>query len=477
MNGETGIAPAQEALSDRELVAGTREGDESAFEELYRRYRGRIKTFVRGLVHDDARAEDITQEAFFSALRRLRATDSEIAFKPWIYEIARNAAIDSYRRTSRSEEVSIDADDLTPSDRVRLVGASVPDSVLVVKERLDHLRGALDELSDTHHRIIVMRELEGLSYREIGERLELSRPAVESTLFRARRRLEREYEELDTGRRCHSMRGVIARMAEGIEPNGDARRLARHLRRCSLCRRRARELGVAAPTVSGRFVAKVGALLPLPAFLRRRGQAAAGGADANVGTLGTMLVPTAHVTATVAERAVAVVAAAAIAGAGGAMLATPGPGPEGSAPPAAGAVHNEGSSAVTRAVVREGEREGAEAAPIGLDRITDRAAALTAPARTGFGSLGTNAPAPAPAPRTSGTQGMPLPALPKLPLEERRRTERGEGESGNGSSALGVRLEGIAEVAPPAGENVAPLVEAAKIDESPGGLLRAAVVS
>src|SRR5436190_6499568 len=97
------------APTDAALVASVRAGEDTAFEELYRRYRPRINAFVRRFVRDDGRAEDVTQEAFLSALRRMRATDSAIAFKPWIYEIARNAAIDSHRRSRRTEEVSMEA--------------------------------------------------------------------------------------------------------------------------------------------------------------------------------------------------------------------------------------------------------------------------------------------------------------------------------------------------------------------------------
>jgi RNA polymerase sigma factor (sigma-70 family) len=310
--------------TDSELVARVRDGEDAAFEELYRRYQRRIVAFVRRLVGDEARAEDVTQEAFFSALRRLRVTDSEIIFKPWIYEIARNAAIDLYRRTSRAEEVSINADDLLrPSDRRRLVGSRAPDAALFAKERLNHLRGALDELSETHHRVLVMRELEGLSYREIGDRLELSRPAVESALFRARRRLEAEYEELDTGRRCTAMGTVIARLAEGVESRTDAFRLARHARRCSACRRRARELGVEPLTRPSRL-ARVAALFPLPALLRRRsgdgvGPEAASASQAG-GTFGPMVLPGTQLGAAVAERVAALATAAALAGAGSALL-------------------------------------------------------------------------------------------------------------------------------------------------------------
>jgi RNA polymerase sigma factor (sigma-70 family) len=330
MSAAGSVVVAPEAVpSDTELVAAVRAGEDSAFEELYRRYRRRIAVFVRRLVRDEGRAEDVTQEAFFSALRRMRATDSEIAFKPWIYEIARNAAIDSWRRGSRSEEVSIDhAEALRPSDRSRLVGSTSPDSALIAKERMEHLRGALDELSDAHHRIIVMRELEGLSYREIGERLELTRPAVESTLFRARRRLEHEYGELEAGRRCDSMAQVIARMAEGIEARGDASRLARHARRCGPCRRRARQLGVE-PLAIRRAAARAAALLPLPGLLRRRGDQAGQAGAASGGHAGGALTPLGgalgELGVALGERAAALAAAVALAGAGGAVLSGAGP--------------------------------------------------------------------------------------------------------------------------------------------------------
>src|ERR671915_780274 len=293
----------------RELVEAARRGDDPAFEELYRRYHPRIAAYVRRIVRDPARAEDLAQDAFFSALRRMRATDSDIAFKPWIFEIARNATIDHWRRSNRAEEVSVEADDqLRQSDRVRLVGAAGPHSTLVDKERFEHLRGAFDELSDVHTRILVMRELEGLSYREIAERLDLSRASVESALFRARRRLESEYADISEGRRCATMRGVIVRIAEGAGGKREVGRLARHARRCHVCRRRARELGVdPMPRLSG-LAEKAAAFLPLPFVLRRGG---------GHGVLSNLAPAGGQVSAVVAERAAALVAAAAIAGASG----------------------------------------------------------------------------------------------------------------------------------------------------------------
>lgn len=209
----------------------------------------------------------------------------------------------------------MDADEgLRASDRHRLVGLDdSPDAALITKERLDHLQGAFDELSDVHTRVLVMRELEGMSYREIGKQLDLTRPAVESALFRARRRLEAEYSELSEGRRCDAMALTIARIARGVHREAEEHRLARHARRCHSCRRHARELGIEPLSALGALRKKAAALLPLPWLLRRSGGDGGGitgffGAGANAAPL--------------AERAAALVAVAALAGAGGAALGT-----------------------------------------------------------------------------------------------------------------------------------------------------------
>ena len=331
-----GIAEyVSEASSDAVLVAAVRAGDDAAFEELYRRYQPGLARFVRGRVRDHGRAEDVTQEAFVSALRRLRQNDAEIAFRPWVYEIARNATIDLHRRSSRAEEVSIDVDGaLAPADARRLSADGAPDSSMLRRERFDHLRGALDELSETHHRVIVLRELEGRSYREIGEFMELSPAAVESTLFRARRKLEKEYEELDTGRRCRVVDMAIKRLAEGVESDRDRLRLDRHARRCSACRRRARQLRVE-PLLEERprrLAARAAAFLPLPAFARPTAESDAvkeacntAGSCAPASAGSAALAPSIEIASGAAGKIVAVIATAAVIGGGGATLGGVGP--------------------------------------------------------------------------------------------------------------------------------------------------------
>ena len=76
------IATAGTETTDADLVAAVCAGDDAAFEELYRRYQKRIAAFVCGMLRDEARCEDVAQEAFMSALRRMRETDAEINFKP-----------------------------------------------------------------------------------------------------------------------------------------------------------------------------------------------------------------------------------------------------------------------------------------------------------------------------------------------------------------------------------------------------------
>jgi RNA polymerase sigma factor (sigma-70 family) len=251
-------------------VAATRAGDDRAFECLYERYQRRIAAYVQGMVKDHGRAEDITQEVFISALRRMRETDRPIIFKPWVYEIAKNACIDAFRRSRRAEEISYDADGgLGPSDHGRLVSSSpAPDAAVDTRMTLDTLRGAFGGLSETHHDILVMRELEGLSYREIGQRLGMSRPSVESTLFRARRRLTEEYEELASGERCTRIQSLIADTDGRRMGVRDERRMARHVSHCQPCRRAAYAAGIDIDRRSLRE--KIAALLPLPAVVKRR---------------------------------------------------------------------------------------------------------------------------------------------------------------------------------------------------------------
>jgi len=263
--------PISQDRSDAELVAAVRSGSDAAFAELYSRYSHRIGTHVRSMVGDHGRAEDITQEIFIAALRRMRETERPIAFKAWIYEIAKNACIDNFRRSHRAQEVSLDADvGLSSADRVRLTAVTTLDTAFDTKQALHDLRGAFGGLSDSHHEILVLRELEGRSYHDIGERLGMSRPVVESTLFRARRRLAEEYEELTSGRRCEFVRRMVDSGPQYSLGIRDRRRMARHFAHCQACRSHARLAGFDQSILNmPNVAAKIAALSPI-GLLRAR---------------------------------------------------------------------------------------------------------------------------------------------------------------------------------------------------------------
>jgi RNA polymerase sigma factor (sigma-70 family) len=404
--------------SDAGLVAAVRRGDDRAFETLYQRYHRRIAAYVYGMVNDYGRAEDITQEVFISALRRMRETERPIAFKPWVYEIAKNACIDQFRRSKRAE------DGLGAADYGRLVttGPS-PDAAVDAKQQLAHLCGAFGGLSDTHHEILVLRELEGLSYRQIGEKMGLSRPSVESTLFRARRRLTEEYDELVSGQRCVRIQAIISTAATGMLGTRDSRRVARHVAHCQPCRRQAVASGLDTATLAPRPVrervaAKVAALLPLP-VIRRRGEEVASvpAGSSLAGQVAMYAEPMMAGWTKAAAAAATLVLAGGVAGVGSRLSSEPIPAShEGRAsgavaPSSAPAVRSEPRDSVKRAA--RGERARVRG-------VARRQPASTAPT-TGADSQPADTPAqggPAPAAAPADpTRVVPREALPTDPSE------------------------------------------------------------
>ena len=296
MTGQMGPTLSLTALSppgsEQTLVDAARAGSDQAFSELYARYQDRIRAFILAKVHDHGRAEDIAQEVFISALRRLRSSEQAIAFKPWIYEIAKNACIDEFRRNRRTSEVSLDADEELASGRRGLMAiAPTPPAAVESKLQLDDLQGAFGGLSENHHRLLVMREFEGRSYTEIAASTGMSLAMVESALFRARRKLSEEYDELASGRRCEQVQVAIesgrmrALRSIGIR---ERRQLTRHLAHCQPCRREARLAGVDEALVKPRSIAaRIAALLPFPLWRWPWHGGSGGPGGAGAGSRGT----------------------------------------------------------------------------------------------------------------------------------------------------------------------------------------------
>ena len=188
------IGPADErraAEVDPDLASleRARAGDNGAFEALVLRYQARIVNYASAMVHDAGAAEDVAQETFVRAWRALGRFRGESTFKTWLYRIATNVArthLDRRGRRARIADRSLDdeAEPLQAGD----VPSPAPDAetALVRREAIDR---ALSELPDELRQALVLRDVEGLDYKEIAGVTGAPIGTVESRIFRARRRL------------------------------------------------------------------------------------------------------------------------------------------------------------------------------------------------------------------------------------------------------------------------------------------------
>ena len=171
------LGPALRTQPDRRLVALVREGYETAFEEIVRRYGKALTRYAAAIV--GPRSEDVTQDAFSKALLALRRNDAEIELRPWLFRIVRNTALNELRDRPPSPEVLAEA----------IAGGSNPAEELERREELADLMRRLQSLPEPQRAAIVMRELEGLSHEEIAAALGLSGGAARQAIYRARQAL------------------------------------------------------------------------------------------------------------------------------------------------------------------------------------------------------------------------------------------------------------------------------------------------
>lgn len=243
---------------------------DASFELLFQDHRDGIYVYALRMLRDHARAEDVVQEVFVSAMRAMRAGQRPRHVRAWLHEIARRACIDQWRGVTRRGEVSYDAPEmLSPADSGRLTLGE--DSVLRAAEdheSLDTLRTAFTDLPPLQHSVLVQRELEGRSPGEIAERLGVSQTVVEGQLARGRRQLTRTYRELQSGERCAATRELSAATLERTLGIRERQRMASHLRSCERCQRHARTLGLDPRSLERRIFTQALLLLPLPLFRR-----------------------------------------------------------------------------------------------------------------------------------------------------------------------------------------------------------------
>jgi RNA polymerase sigma factor (sigma-70 family) len=253
--------------ADRRLTQQAIQGDDGAFAAIFDRYHQRLYRYCLAIVGNTQDAQDALQNTMVKVLRALPGEGRQIELKPWLYRIAHNESIELLRRRRdiRRLDAELAAPGLEPAEEV------------ASRERLRRLISDLDELPERQRGALVMRELAGLDYAEIGTALGTSSAVARQTLYEARLSLR----GMDEGR-AMSCAAVTRALSDGDGRVTRRRDLRAHLRSCAGCRRfragiEARELDLVA-------------LSPLPpavaaGMLERLlgGSAAAGGAAGALG--------------------------------------------------------------------------------------------------------------------------------------------------------------------------------------------------
>lgn len=193
------VRPAVEGPTDEELVERIRNGDRAAMRRLVERHQRRLYQLALGILKDHEDALDVVQEAFIKVHVNLSKFKGDSAFYTWIYRITYNLAIDAVRKSGRGKQVDVDDDMLTDEGaQYEPYGeqSQSPQKAVLRGELGAHLQRALATLSENHRAILVMREVDGLSYEELSAILNVPKGTVMSRLFHARQKMQavlREY--------------------------------------------------------------------------------------------------------------------------------------------------------------------------------------------------------------------------------------------------------------------------------------------
>jgi len=196
---------SQEKMSkldeDKELIARTMAGDKQGYRRLVEKYQSRVYSIVFEIVKNKEDAEDIAQESFVKAYLSLPDFKGQSSFYTWLYRIAFNMAIDLKRKLARRgggtlefDEGRVDSHGETKGSRSSSGG---PQETLLQKERLSRLNEGLREISEEHRVVILLREVEGLSYDQIADVVGISKGTVMSRLHYARKRLSQLVDSQD----------------------------------------------------------------------------------------------------------------------------------------------------------------------------------------------------------------------------------------------------------------------------------------
>ena len=191
---ELGGSRSIESANDHELLVAIRDGDESAFQEIVRRYRNPITNFIYRMLDDYDRSVELAQETFIRVYTSASRYQANYSFSTYIYRIATNLAISELRKRKRRKLVSLfspytneegETLEMDPPDQ-----SVLQDEALIENERRKAVARAIKSLPEKYRAAVVLRDVEGLSYDRIAEVMNLSEGTVKSRINRARNLLK-----------------------------------------------------------------------------------------------------------------------------------------------------------------------------------------------------------------------------------------------------------------------------------------------
>ena len=188
-------AEAGDPAEDFRLVALAQQGDLRAYDELVIRHRGKIYAMIRNMVKNDADAWDLSQDVFIKAWRALPRFEARARFSTWLFRISHNVVYDWVRKRKIESAGELN-DEIFDRDRIALSAKTAPafiespDDALVNTELREKITEALGKLSPEHREAVILKDVQGLSYKEIAEVMECTLGTVMSRLFYARQKLQ-----------------------------------------------------------------------------------------------------------------------------------------------------------------------------------------------------------------------------------------------------------------------------------------------
>jgi RNA polymerase sigma factor (sigma-70 family) len=205
------VAESPQDAEEAQLVADFRAGDVAAFEQIYRLHHRYVQLQARRVIADPYRAEDIAQEAFLRLTRQLQGGDGQIRLRAWLHRTTTNLAIDEHRRAKTRQQYQEQGSPLDElQNALERHDDGHPERMAEQSEVRATILEVIAHLPLRYRRILALRELDGLDYPSIAVAMGISVSAVESLLFRARRRFTQVYEELTHDVRPRRRRGRAA---------------------------------------------------------------------------------------------------------------------------------------------------------------------------------------------------------------------------------------------------------------------------